>query len=61
MTRKTLANFIRSCTDDVCSEDDGRVDAFFTLHDGDQDGKIQEYEFFNFYRKSCLEKEEVVR
>lgn len=35
MTRQTLANFIKSCTDDICLEDDLRVTGFFTMYDGD--------------------------
>ena len=61
MTPEDCAEFIRSCTDDKCKTDDGRVKNLFRDHDHDNDGKVEKSEFVEFYRQACIRKEEVVR
>ena len=61
MTPEDCAEFIRSCTDDKCKIDDGRVKNLFRDHDHDNDGKVEKIEFVEFYRQACIRKEEVVR
>ena len=61
MTPEDCVEFIRSCTDDKCKTTDGRVKGLFQNHDYDSDGKVDLQGFLDFYKKSCLAKEEVVR
>ena len=61
MTQEDCVEFIRSCTDDKCSINDSRVKNLFADHDYDGDGKVDKKGFIEFYRLSCLRKEEVVR
>lgn len=61
MTQEDCVEFIRSCTDDKCNINDNRVKILFSNHDYDNDGKVDKEGFVEFYRLSCVKKEEVVR
>lgn len=61
MTKTTCTYFIRSCTDDNCSEDDKRVSNLFSLCDPENQGKVYESGFLEFYRQASRDKEDVVR
>ena len=60
MEPKDAAAFIRSCTDDGCRADDGRVKSLFRSYDHDRDGKLTKEEFLEFYLDSCIKKPSVV-
>ena len=61
MTPKGCAAFTRTCTEDNCTEEDGRVVGLFLKYDTDKDNRLTEEDFLAFYRHCCKEKEDVVR
>ncbi len=60
MNAKNCADFINSCTNDYCKEDDYRVKEHFKDWDDDNDGFITGENFLSFYTEACTLKPSVV-
>jgi len=61
MTPVKLADLIRVCVGDTCQEDDSRIISLFMEWNKDNDFKLKQGEFLNFYLDSCKSKESTVR
>ena len=61
MDKQGCVNFIRSCTDEKCQITDNRVQKLFDGYDDDEDGKVTEEEFLEFYKDSSNKRPETVR
>lgn len=61
MGKKHIAEFICKATDfSICSENDERVKSFLKDYDSNDDGFIEQKDFFDFYLKSSISKKSTV-
>ena len=60
MTPELTANFISSCTGEICKSDDTRIKDVYSKYDTDKDGILTEENFLEFYSQACRERENVV-
>ena len=61
MTVDEICEFIQTSVGENCSRTDSRVSDILREHNTTKDGKLKHSEFIEFYRKSCFNKQDVVR
>jgi hypothetical protein len=61
MTVDEICEFIQTSVGENCSRTDSRVSDILRDHNTSKDGKLKHSEFIEFYRKSCFNKQDVVR